>query len=194
MKLVKRIAFFWSCFAFTLIHASSAIADYQSALNRPNILFILSDDHSAPYLGCYGNSDLKTPVLDKMAAEGALFRRAYTTAPQCVPSRAGILSGRSTVDIRMTRFSAPLPRGITTFPEVLKTNGYFTGICGGRSYHLDGSKGQPAITTETFDKYNLRTFSHRVDYVKQGREQDQCSLSDLTPGLSNVYYLHWSRS
>ena len=176
MKLVRSTAIFCLCVVSLLIHTSSAIAAYQSALNLPNILLILSDDHSAPYLGCYGNPDLKTPILDKMAAEGALFQRAYTTAPQCAPSRAGILSGRSTVDIRMTRFSAPLPRDITIFPEVLRKNGYYTGICGGRSYHLDGSKGKPAITTETFDKYNLRTFSHRVDYVKQGKEKDVLSL------------------
>ena len=176
MKLVRSTAIFCLCVVSLLIHTSSAIAAYQSALNLPNILLILSDDHSAPYLGCYGNPDLKTPILDKMAAEGALFQRAYTTAPQCAPSRAGILSGRSTVDIRMTRFSAPLPRDITIFPEVLRKNGYYTGICGGRSYHLDGAKGRPAITTETFDKYNLRTFSHRVDYVKQGKEKDVLSL------------------
>ena len=176
MKLVRSTAIFCLCVVSLLIHTSSAIAAYQSAPNLPNILLILSDDHSAPYLGCYGNPDLKTPILDKMAAEGALFQRAYTTAPQCAPSRAGILSGRSTVDIRMTRFSAPLPRDITIFPEVLRKNGYYTGICGGRSYHLDGAKGRPAITTETFDKYNLRTFTHRVDYVKQGMEKDVLSL------------------
>ena len=116
MKLIRSTASFYLCIILLLIHTSGTFA---SAPDRPNILLILSDDHSVPYLGCYGNPDLKTPNLDKMASEGALFQRAYTTAPQCVPSRAGILTGRSTVDIRMTRFSAPLPRETVTFPEVL---------------------------------------------------------------------------
>jgi arylsulfatase A-like enzyme len=165
------------------IHTSSAFA---SAQDRPNILLIFSDDHSVPYLGCYGNPDLKTPNLDKMASEGALFHRAYTTAPQCVPSRAGILTGRSTVDIRMTRFSAPLAGDIKTFPEVLRENGYYTGICG-RSYHLDGSGRKPEITIETFDKYNLQTFRHRVDYLHQGRDNpDQITLPSGFPDTKKV--------
>jgi len=59
---------------------------------KPNIVFIVSDDHSVPYLGCYGNPDLNTPNLDKLAAEGIRYNRAYTTAPQCVLSRAAIKS------------------------------------------------------------------------------------------------------
>jgi len=168
MKFLRSVAFLCVCAVTGLIHTSSAIA---SAPDRPNILLILSDDHSVPHLGCYGHPDLKTPVLDGMASEGAMFWRAYTTAPQCVPSRAGILTGRSTVDIRMTRFSAPLSRGIKTFPEVLRENGYYTGICG-RSYHLDGSGRKPEITIETFDRYNLQTFRHRVDYLRQGRDTE----------------------
>ncbi|MCK4855371.1 MAG: sulfatase-like hydrolase/transferase, partial [Bacteroidales bacterium] len=172
MKLIRSTASFYLCVVLLLSHTSITIA---SAQDRPNILLILSDDHSVPYLGCYGNPDLKTPNLDKMASEGALFQRAYTTAPQCVPSRAGILTGRSTVDIRMTRFSAPLPREIITFPEVLRENGYYTGICG-RSYHLDGSGRKPEITIETFDKNNLQTFRHRVDYLNQGRDMEVIKL------------------
>jgi len=172
MNIVRSAVFFVLCIALVQIHTSSALA---SAPDRPNILLIFSDDHSVPYLGCYGNPDLKTPNLDKMASEGALFHRAYTTAPQCVPSRAGILTGRSTVDIRMTRFSAPLAGDIKTFPEVLRENGYYTGICG-RSYHLDGSGRKPEITIEAFDKYNLQTFRHRVDYLHQGRDKDVIKL------------------
>ena len=172
MKLLKSAVpvCFW--IAIPLIISPGVFA---SAPERPNILLIFSDDHSVPYLGCYGNPDLKTPNLDKMASEGALFQRAYTTAPQCVPSRAGILSGRSTVDIRMTRFSAPLSGEIIVFPEILKKNGYYTGICG-RSYHLDGSGRKPEVTIETFDRYNLRTFRHRVDYLKQGRDTEVIRL------------------
>ncbi|MEQ9286369.1 MAG: sulfatase [Cyclobacteriaceae bacterium] len=133
--------------------------------DRPNILLILSDDHSMPYLGCYGNTDLKTPNLDNLAANGVLFNHAYTTAPQCVPSRASILTGRSVVDIRMSRFSAPLSRDVLTIPEYLRTSGYFTGICG-RHYHLDGSVRKPPQTDEAFEENNLVTFPDRVEFIK----------------------------
>jgi len=137
---------------------------------RPNIVLILSDDHSVPYLGCYGNTDLKTPNIDRIASQGIRFDEAYTTAPQCVPSRASIMTGRPVVDVRMTRFSAPLPADIITFPEKLREAGYFTGLCG-RSYHLDGSAIQPEETKEVFEKFGLRTFANRVDFLRKSNGQ-----------------------
>ena len=98
---------------------------------RPHILFLLSDDHSYPFLGCYGDSNVKTPTLDRLAAQGMKFHRFFTAAPQCVPSRAALMTGRSPVAARMTRFTSPLPRDEITFPELLREKaGYFTGVCG----------------------------------------------------------------
>jgi arylsulfatase A-like enzyme len=131
----------------------------------PNILFVLSDDHSYPYLGCYGEPALKTPNLDRLASEGIKFHRMFTTAPQCVPSRASIMTGRSPVACRITRFSAPLPREEVTFPEILrKEGGYFVGVLG-RSYHLDGSGRGPDVSDRVFEEKGLRTFPERFDYV-----------------------------
>lgn len=131
----------------------------------PNILLILSDDHSQPFLGCYGRKEMKTPNLDRFAAEGLMCRRMFTSAPQCVPSRATIMTGRSPVACRITRFSSPLPRDETTFPELLKNEaGYFVGVCG-RSYHLDGSGRVPGSAEDVFEEHHLRTFQDRFDYV-----------------------------
>ncbi len=66
-----------------------------------------------------------------------LFERAFTAAPQCVPSRTALMTGRSPVGARMGRFSSPLPPDIVTAPEALRTKGYDTGVCG-RYFHLDG--------------------------------------------------------
>jgi N-sulfoglucosamine sulfohydrolase len=134
---------------------------------RPNVLVVLSDDHSAAHVGAYGNPDIKTPNLDKFAAQGMRFERAYVAAPQCVPSRAALMTGRSPVAVQVTRFSAPLSEEYKTWLELLRASGYFTGVAG-RSYHLDGSGNQPPETREVFDKYNLRTFQRRLDYAKQG--------------------------
>ena len=87
---------------------------------HPNILLILSDDHSAPHLGCYGDPNANTPNLDAFAAQGMRFDRAYTTSPQCMPSRASMFTGRSPVAISMTRFTAPLPREVPTILDVLR--------------------------------------------------------------------------
>src|SRR4051794_35041680 len=116
--------------ALAMAVAASPAAEAE-ARNPPNILLILSDDHSAPHLGCYGDKDIRTPNLDRLASEGMRFDRAYVTCPQCVPSRASILTGRHPIDIGMTRFSAALPRDVITFPELLrKQKGYYTGLCG----------------------------------------------------------------
>lgn len=143
-------------------------ASLHAAEPKLNVLLILSDDHSYPHVGCYGNKDIMTPNLDKFAAEGMRFDRAYVTCPQCVPSRASIFTGRSPVAIAMSRFSAPLPRDVKTYPEALRAAGWFTGVAG-RTYHMDGAvTASPPETQAVFDKYRLVTFPDRLDYVKIG--------------------------
>jgi arylsulfatase A-like enzyme len=159
------------------------------AAERPNILLILTDDHSALHLGCYGNRDIRTPNFDRFAAEGMRFTRFFTVAPQCVPSRAGMLTGRSAVAARMTRFNAPLPRDIITLPEVLRAQGgYFTGICR-RNFHLDGPGGGRlgSLTESLYQQHNLRSFEERVDFLDRNspRTQTRAKVSeflDRVPG------------
>lgn len=151
--------------------SASAATQAGAPRKRPNILFILSDDHSYPYLGCYSGG-VKTPNLDRLAAEGMRFDRMFTVSPQCVPSRAGFMTGRSAVAARMTRFSSPLPPYEITFPEVLRAAGYYTGICG-RTFHLDGSGRLGPITEALMKKHNFRTFQRRVDYLDRGSDQNR---------------------
>ncbi|NOT60272.1 MAG: sulfatase-like hydrolase/transferase [Acidobacteria bacterium] len=149
------------CFIFVWLLALPVGLQAQAA--RPNVLLILTDDHSVPHLGAYGNPDIKTPNLDAFAKTGMRFDRMYVSAPQCVPSRAAFMTGRSPVAIDMTRFSAPLPLDIKTWLEPLRASGYYTGVAG-RSYHLDGGVLAPA-SQAIFDKYQLKTFARRLDYV-----------------------------
>ena len=143
------------------------------AAERPNILFLLSDDHSAPYVGCYGYPDVRTPNLDRLAAEGMRFDRMFVSCPQCVPSRAALMTGRSPVAVRRERFTSPLPPDLPALPDLLrKQAGYFTGV-GGRTYHLDGppgtGKNAAPVSTAVLNRYKLRTFRDRVDYVEKPR-------------------------
>jgi N-sulfoglucosamine sulfohydrolase len=138
----------------------------QAQPSRPNVLLVLSDDHSAAHVGAYGNADIKTPHLDAFAKEGMRFTRMYVAAPQCVPSRAALMTGRSPVALQMTRFSAPLPIEAKTWLELLRAGGWFTGVAG-RNYHLDGSQ-LPPESQVVFDKHRLKTFERRLDYAKTG--------------------------
>jgi len=69
-------------------------ADAGTIRPRPNIVLIVSDDHGADALGCYGNPVVRTPHLDALAADGTLFTQAFCTAPSCSPSRSALLTGQ----------------------------------------------------------------------------------------------------
>ncbi len=133
--------------------------------DRPNILLILSDDQSVPHLGCYNNPDIRTPNLDKLAAQGMRFDRAYVTCPQCSPSRSSIFTGRSPIGIQTSRFFAPLPAEVKTCMEHLKGAGYYTGLAG-RSHHQDGAGSYLPQIERLFEQRGLRTMAKRVDFLK----------------------------
>ena len=143
----------------------------------PNLLFVLSDDHSSPYLGSYGATWMSTPTLDQFAREGMRFERAFTAAPQCVPSRTALMTGRSPVAARMGRFSSPLPADIVTVPEVLRTRGYHTGVCG-RYFHLDGVVNPSAVTAQVYEKHQMRTWKNRVDFLNISSQAPTPELFD----------------
>ncbi len=63
-------------------------------MKKPNILFILSDDHGSWATGCYGNKDVVTPTIDKLAADGLQFNNFFCTSPVCSPARASIITGK----------------------------------------------------------------------------------------------------
>lgn len=171
MKSITRFPKFWLALSAA---ARLAAAGFALAADKPNILFILSDDHSYPFLSCYGDSNVRTPALDRLAAEGMKFHRFFTAAPQCVPSRAAFLTGRSPVAARITRFTSPLPCDEVTFPEVLRQEaGYFVGVCG-RYYHLDGprARGGGEEMLEILRRGHMATFKERFDYVKTGSDTE----------------------
>ncbi len=157
-----------SCAAALLFPVTSPALDTAA---RPNILFILSDDQSVPHAGCYGDKAIKTPNLDHFASEGMCFEKQFCGAPQCVPSRATFMTGRSPVAARITRFSSPLPADVPTLPELLRADGYYTGICR-RTYHLDGASGPD--TSAVFQRHpELKTFANRVDFLEVDSTRDR---------------------
>jgi len=111
--------------------------------NRPNFVFILADDLGYGDLGVYGHPSIRTPNIDRMAAEGVRLTEFYAAAPTCTPSRAAFLTGRYPKRSGMVRVIVPkekwgMPDSEVTLAEALKDAGYTTGMIG--KWHLGGRK------------------------------------------------------
>ncbi|MBT8045169.1 MAG: sulfatase [Verrucomicrobiae bacterium] len=102
------------------------------AAERPNILWITSEDNDYGWLGCYGNKEAKTPRLDKLAASGLLFKHAYSNAPVCAVARSTILNGAyaPTMGTQHMRSRHTIPRKYKPYVSYLKALGYY---CSNRS-------------------------------------------------------------
>ncbi|MFW5857854.1 MAG: sulfatase, partial [Planctomycetota bacterium] len=100
------------------------------ATTQPNVLFILSDQHNAKCLGHRGHPDVKTPHLDRMAAEGVRFENAITQNPICTPSRVSYLSGQYCHNHGYYGLSGPNPNGLPTILGHFRRHGYRTGALG----------------------------------------------------------------
>ena len=160
-----------------LICLISVLASVQAVEPKPNILLILSDDHSVPHVGCYGNADfLKyniTPNLDAFAGQGMRFNRAYTAAPQCAPSRISIFASQSPVKLGVTRFAQPARAAVPFFTDVLRENGYWVGL-DGRHQHLDGRNREAAHIDEVLVREGMRNLDTRFDhFVRAARTRGE---------------------
>ncbi|MEZ4619940.1 MAG: sulfatase [Caldilineaceae bacterium] len=101
---------------------------------RPNILFIMSDDHAAHAMSCYGSRINRTPNLDRIANGGMRFNNCFCTNSICTPSRASILTGTYNHINNVTTLSTPMDNRLQTFPKLLQEVGYQTAIFG--KWHL----------------------------------------------------------
>ncbi len=116
-----------------------ALALAARAADRPNIIFILSDDVGYGDLGCYGANQVKTPHLDRLAREGLQFTDAHATASVCTPTRFAFMTGRYAwrqkgTGIAAGNATALIPSGTPTVASVLQQAGYQTGVVG--KWHL----------------------------------------------------------
>lgn len=132
MKNIKMLTSIGFCTA-GLIPACNA---HGPAQQRPNILFIMSDDHAYQAISAYGSGLNSTPNIDRIAKEGAIFTRAFVTNSICAPSRAVMLTGKFShlngkIDNRV-----PFNWNQLNFPMLLQQNGYQTALIG--KIHLEG--------------------------------------------------------
>jgi len=99
-------------------------------LKAPNIILIYADDLGWGDVGFNGRKEWSTPHLDRLAAQGTTFRRFYTAAVVCAPSRAAMLTGKSTIHCGVSRNDDDLPAREVTLAEALKGRGYATALFG----------------------------------------------------------------
>lgn len=162
---------------------------HLAAEDRPNILLILSDDHSVPHVGCYGDANCRrfkiTPHLDAFAAEGMRFNHAHTTAPQCAPSRISVFTGRTPVALGVTRFAQPAKPDVLFFTDALRANGYWAGI-DGRHQHLDGRVNDAPHIMETLKELGMRSLDTRFDHFVRSASTKGANLSKVREKVAAV--------
>lgn len=115
------------------------------APRRPNIIFILADDLGYGDVGCYGQARIKTPNLDRLAAEGMRFTDFYAGSTVCAPSRCALMTGLHTGHARIRgNADVPLHGDDLTIAEILKGSGYRTGLLGKWGLGNENSDGIPS--------------------------------------------------
>ena len=140
--------------------------------DRPNILFVCTDQQSAGAMGCAGNADLKTPAMDKLAESGVLFENAYCTDPVCTPSRSSLFTGRMPHETGVTENHLGIPQRYRSqeLGTVFDNSGYDCAYAG--KWHLP----EPSITDGHgfekicgFDDNNI--VDACIEFLQADREQ-----------------------
>ena len=127
-------------------------------IDRPNILWLTSEDNSVDWVGCYGNQFAETPHIDRLASEGFRYLHCYANAPVCAPSRSGWITGvyALSTGTHQMRSRYPIPHGkIKYYPDLLKQAGYYVGNVTKTDYNIGGRPDGNAWDTNKVDWKDL---------------------------------------
>lgn len=137
----------------------------QQDLAAPNVLVFIADDAGMDF-GCYGNTAIQTPNIDRLAMQGIRFDKAFLTSPQSSPSRTSMMTGMFAHTIGTEDLHTPLPEGIKMMPSYFRESGYYTGSMLKTHWGPEGNKqfermipggylpDQGDLTEETYANYS----------------------------------------
>lgn len=160
---------------------------------RPNILWLVSEDNSASWIGCYGNELAKTPNIDRLAAEGFQYMNAFASAPVCAPSRSSWITGINALSMgthpMRSRNNIPHDR-ILYYPDVLRKAGYFCANFTKTDYNIGGRKDSDCWNeAKVLDWDNLKRQQPFFQVINAGmshESQAKLHLDDLRQDPAKV--------
>jgi arylsulfatase A-like enzyme len=181
------------CLALTgSITGATAAADTNgAAAPKPNVILILADDLGYSDVGCYGQQQIKTPCLDRLAAEGARFTQFYGGTTVCAPSRCALMTGKHTGHTSIRANQRPeiaMSADDATLPEVFKAAGYATALIG--KWGLGLSDTPTAPNRKGFDYfygYPSQTLAHNSFPPSLLRNTNRVFLPKNESGLRATY-------
>lgn len=176
--------------AATLVGCRATPAHEAAAPRRPpNIVLVFADDLGYGELGCYGQTKIATPNIDRLAREGARFTQFYTAAPVCAPSRSALLTGqhlghtpiRDNSEVQ-PEGQGPLPASTRTLAHDLQAAGYTTACIGKWGLGFVGSSGDPnAMGFHLFYGYNCQRQAHNFYPTHLWRNAERVVLQGNDP-------------
>jgi len=167
-----------------LISTKTLVA--KKADKRPNIVFLLSDDHRFDAMGCMGNNQIKTPNLDRLAAKGIVFERYYNTTAICMASRATIMTGMYEYKTGCNFMHGPMTKEIfeKSYPVPLRQAGYKTGFAGKWGFSVV-SEGKRIAWDRYFDSWGGFEGSGQGKYVT-AKNPTLAKYADKYPHVSKA--------
>lgn len=158
---------------------ASAQVNEKTHINKPNIIFILTDDQRFDALGYAGNTIIQTPEMDKLAQSGAYFKNAFATTPICAASRASILTGLYERTHKYTFQTGPIRQEYMneSYPRLMKEAGFYTGFFGKLGVKYDGTESLFNVI-EDYDRNTA--FNDRRGYYYKKLGNDTVHLTRYT--------------
>ncbi len=143
--------------------------------SKPNLLFIYCDQMRGQAMGCAGNTQVRTPYLDRLASQGVMFTNAIANCPVCTPNRGVLLTGKYPLSHKAVANDVPLPPDDASWGNVLRDAGYRTGYIG--KWHLDGVPRDrftpPGRRRHGFDYWAVWNCSHAYFNAKYFRDDPE---------------------
>lgn len=176
-------------------------------MDRPNVLILLADQHRFDCLGAYGNPDVRTPNIDRLAADGVRYENSFCAFPMCTPSRYSLLTGRYVHDHRGWDNSSTLSPQLGTFPRLFRAAGYKTKAVGKMHFtptYLDVGFDDLALAEQDGpgrwdDDYHRHLMRHgladrndledqRAEYRRQARKEYWDTYGALVSNLPDEHH------